>query len=385
MALSFQDFVKGVDFSALVEVTGADLNNHVELAVPVDDLNGDGKGLILCTTDAIVDTPTVPDPTQAGGEKWVRYLWLRKPHANATNTTPLVYGWDDNATADNTYAKWVRLYPDIDTFNDSIASLQTQITAVGALANTANINANAANTVATTANNTSNAALAQVSTASQTAAEAVTLANEVATDLTSLETQVSEVATAAAAKKPVNSAILPGTLGGQEIRTLSDASGVEWYNPKDTVIVLEERFAKNTNAGGASAGQNVRDMNTEVYNNGVSVLNGPAPTKFTLPAGTYYARIVVPGYGDSNAHQAFLLKDEDSSIILQGTSTYLAGNSQTAISLIEGIFTLASATKLKISDYWTGNEATTGLGRAANVAPAGGTEVYTRAIFQRIQ
>src|ERR1051326_8776994 len=95
MALTSQDLVHGVDFAAIDPITAGDLNNLVDIAAPFLDTNKHGKGLILVTHDTALDTPYVP--SVATYVKWKRYIWLRIPHPTATDQSPRIYAWNDNA------------------------------------------------------------------------------------------------------------------------------------------------------------------------------------------------------------------------------------------------------------------------------------------------
>ena len=378
MPLSIQDFIKGIDATGLVEITATDINNLVDLSQPVDDLNGEGKGIIIVTMDPALDLPNVPNADIT--TKWKRYLWIRKPFESATDTTPIVYGWDDYAAYDPIYKNWVRLYPDITSFNQIISSHTIRINQVETISNIANANANSANQLATKAANDAASSLSQIESITENSEEAVTTANKALSDLESYKTSVSSQLALAAGKRNVVDALNPG-LALQYLRTKSDATAVEWANPKDSIIVLQETKAKNTSLAAAVNGTNLRYMDTEAYNTGVSILTNPADGKFTLPIGTYFVEIIVPGRSDGESHQAFLMNDGTNAVALAGTSVFMNNNAQ-AESIIKGVLVVAAATKYRISDYWSGGDAD-GLGKAANVAPSGG-EIYTIATFIKI-
>lgn len=376
--LSIQDFNKGVDYTGLTEVTAPDLNNGVDLASPVSDSGTEGKGINIMTQDIELDIPTVPDASVVS--KWKRYLWIRKPHSTASDTTPLVYGWDDNIESDFTFKKWVRLYPDINTFNAIIASQTIRINEARDLATTANTNATSANQLATEASNNASSALSQIEAITENSETAVDTANATAADLASYKTTVNAQLAGVTGKRNIADVLNPG-LAFQILRTKSDATAVEWANQKDNIIILQETKAKNTSLAAASAGANLRYMDSEAYNTGASILSNPADGKFTLHVGTYFVEIHVPGRSDGESHQAFLMNDAANTVALAGTSVFMNNNAQ-AISIIKGVLVVAAATKYRISDYWSDEDAD-GLGKAANVAPSGG-EVYTIATFIRL-
>lgn len=192
------DFLNTVDFTALTNPTAADHNNLVDLAQPYTD-----KGILLVTTDTALDTPDVPNAIVTA--RWVRYLWLRKPHSTATITTPILYAWNANATSNPTYLKWEKV-ADVAT---AAADLQAQITALDgrvdvvevSAANavtqsgTAATQAAAAVLTANSANGTALAASANATTALANANTAQTTAN----NALALATANSAAVTAAAA------------------------------------------------------------------------------------------------------------------------------------------------------------------------------------------
>ena len=92
MALSSQDFSKGLDFTGLGgTASAANHNQLVDQALPKVDSATEAKGLILWTVDSALDTPIVPDPTaSAFVAKWKNYIWLRIPHATATSLLPVL-------------------------------------------------------------------------------------------------------------------------------------------------------------------------------------------------------------------------------------------------------------------------------------------------------
>lgn len=96
MALSTQDFTKGLDLTAQAAATASQVNQMFEAGTPYSD-----KGQIGVTTDSALDTPVVPNA--AVTTKWQRYLWLR---LRLGGLSPLVYNWNPNATSHATMLKW---------------------------------------------------------------------------------------------------------------------------------------------------------------------------------------------------------------------------------------------------------------------------------------
>ena len=93
MAISVYDFTKGIDFTSISPATAGDHNTLVDAAVPyVTD-----KGIVMVSADTALNTPDVPDA--ATTTKWKNYIWIRRPHSTATDTTPIAYMWNENATS----------------------------------------------------------------------------------------------------------------------------------------------------------------------------------------------------------------------------------------------------------------------------------------------
>lgn len=171
MALSAQDINKGVDLTGVNPVTGADLNNLIDLAVPVVDTAAEGKSLNIWTVDSALDTPIVPDAATTA--KWKKYFWLRYPHNTATNTVPQLYAWDDNAVSVATYLKWKRVEADTTDIEADIAAIEVDITNLQLTLNAVTTMAGNAGIIATNANNNATAALATANTANANATQAL--------------------------------------------------------------------------------------------------------------------------------------------------------------------------------------------------------------------
>lgn len=113
MPISTQDFVAGIDFTALIAANGSQHNQLINLGTP-----GPDAGLNIPTIDSALNTPVVPDAVV--NAKWKRYLWKRSPHATATSQSPLLYAWSDNAIAVATFLKWIQVTIDADTLQHII-------------------------------------------------------------------------------------------------------------------------------------------------------------------------------------------------------------------------------------------------------------------------
>jgi hypothetical protein len=113
-------------------------------------------------------------------------------------------------------------------------------------------------------------------------------------------------------------------------------------------------------------------------NTDTGALAAIAGSKVTMKAGTYKFTIKCPAH-TKKASQAFLIKDSDNSILLQGTSEGRNGadSGVKSFSHIDGIITLAVDTILRVDHYWDGAGETNSLGKPSGVGPAGQYEVYT--------
>lgn len=202
------DFTKGKDFSGLTDASGVDHNTLVDLATPYQDSAEEGKGINLWTLDSALNVPRVPDPTAgASYSKWNRYIWIRVPYPGATDKTPKLYVWNDDAPSIATYLRW-KLYADLTSINATVAALNISVTTASSNAANALVAANAANASAASANskatsaetNATNAvalvtaaqadattSLANAATAQSVATTAKTTADTATTNLATLD------------------------------------------------------------------------------------------------------------------------------------------------------------------------------------------------------
>lgn len=377
--MNSQDFSAGVDFTGVNPVTGADHNNLVDLAVPVEDTGPEvGKGMILVTTDSALDTPDVPNATIT--TKWKRYAWFRRPFAGADDKASILYIWNDDAVSVATYLKWIRVNADL---------TQVEVDVANALATAQNAQttvelfSNALNDVTTTANQalaTANTASVNANTALTDSAESLVTANAASETANNAETIANNALTAANNNKTL-AQITVGAAAGQRIRSNSTNTNWEGYLIKDTYVKFSETQAKNTDGGNAVTGVNLRTINTEDSDTGA--LASVAANLITLAAGVYKVNAMCIGR-NVGTHQAFLVRNSDNVVLLTGSSISMAGSAVNTPSLICGIITLVGATVLRIDHYFSGN-ATNGFGLAANLHPdAAGKEVYSTIEFEQI-
>jgi len=167
MAISLFDFTKGLDFTALVSAAAADHNTLVDGAVPY----ATDKGIVAVSTDTALNTPDVPNA--AVTTKWKNYIWVRRPHSTATNTTPIAYMWNENAASVTTYLKWERIPADTTAVEALIADLTLRVDDLEAVNVTNTALINAANSNAATALTNSSSALSTANAANANALQAL--------------------------------------------------------------------------------------------------------------------------------------------------------------------------------------------------------------------
>lgn len=127
-------------------------------------------------------------------------------------------------------------------------------------------------------------------------------------------------------------------------------------------IILQDQKSSGTNGGSASAGMNIRDLNTEVRDvNGDCSLSS---NQFTLTAGTYYIEAVAPAFR-CGAHQIYIYNTTDTSNISivgrhgwSGTGNDYANTD----SILSGVFTIGSSKALELRHDVQTAKTTNGLG-----------------------
>lgn len=128
--LTTQDFLKGIDITALTNVTGSQLNQLVDVARTAID-----KGLIISTTDSALNIPIVPNPnnnyTGITPTWWTNYIWRRLPFNNTGVVT--IYFWNPYLNSDPILLNWSSLTVGLDALNARIDDLQAEIFGVNEL------------------------------------------------------------------------------------------------------------------------------------------------------------------------------------------------------------------------------------------------------------
>lgn len=348
--MNSQSFTKGVDFTAVSPVTGADLNNLIELGVPTaDTAASNGKGLALITDDTALDTPSVPDASVT--TLWKRFVWFRRPHADSESTGLIPYAWNDNADSDATFLKWVKL----DTDSEELETLT-------ALANNALSTAQAAVTVAETASAQSTSALTTATEANATADEAL-----------------SDAAVAQTTANTANTAANTATANVAALSAIVAALGANLSQ----VFIAREVQASGVSAGAAVTGANKRALNTEINAATFAVFTGGSTNTVTLEAGVYLVQAWATGKDID--HQT-VLWDVTNNVIansqMKGTS--IEANTVTdinTVSYMTGVLTVGSSTAYELRTYSGQNVATDGLGNQTSLTYG---ECYSEIVIRKI-
>lgn len=367
-----QDLVSGVDFTGLPGFDGSILNQSLATQVPSSGaVNTEGIGFNFITYDTALNVPNVPDPVGQNQRRWKRYIWIRVPFAGTTDSTIILYSWNDNIASDPTMFKWVTTRSNIALIQSNITDLQNELAVTTDTANTALAVASSASTLATTANtNATNASSQAVTaqttaTAAQTSATAAnTLATTANTTANAANTLANNALAAANADKLVTQ-ITPG-LAGQRIRTNSLGVANEYFSLSNTIATMAEIQA-NTTAGDTVNNGSFQDrtLNTKVVDPG-SIITTFVGNAFVLTKGTYRIRVVAPMVAASVKHCARLYNATDAVQVMQGTNALTS-----TPSLIEGVFSTDGTKAYKIQT-WTN---TTAAGGTAN--SFGLSEIYT--------
>ena len=117
-----------------------------------------------------------------------------------------------------------------------------------------------------------------------------------------------------------------------------------------------------TNGGTFTSGAwRTRDLNTTVFNNITSC--SLSSNQISLPAGTYIINAQAPAF-DISQGQARLYNITDSSVAIQGASTYCAAGTSdaTAPALVLGAFTIAGTKTFELQHRAGETQASNGFG-----------------------
>jgi hypothetical protein len=354
MALSTQDFEKGLDFTGLVSASGADHNQLIDLAVPKDDTGGLGKGLIIITIDTAFDIPDVPDADVT--TKWKRYMWVRRPYTTVVDRTPLVYTWDDNSLPNGSLLKWQQTQVDIAQFDAQINQALAESQAAQATADTALATANAANAAAVVALANAAAAVTTADAVSDEATNALAAANDALTNSIAAQDQSADALAVA------NAATATAVQALNEVQ--ADRS-------LKYVLIVEQQNT-GVNGGASVVGANIRQLNTE--KNDAGALATVAAGIVTVEPGTYKVKAGAIGYNVAE-HQLYVVKDDDDTTLIIGTTIKLTSNNINTTSEAHGLITLAVATAIRL-DHYIGSVNASGQGLAGGIGPADKKEIY---------
>jgi hypothetical protein len=356
-----QDFKKRIDITALTEVTGSEINQLLETALPADD-----KGLRIITTDTAADVPDVPNPSvELEGitpTHWKRYKWVRQPF---TSGAIKEYNWNETLTSDATYLKWEQ-FADLEQIQEDVADALDDAAEALATANTASTNA-------TTAVNTANAAQEDADAAQETADEALGKANQALTGVTTLQAAIDDLDSDGT---DVTFPISIGQGGTGAITAARAHTNLYLDRTPIATWILKETAVQGVNGGAFTAGAwRDRIFNTAIAEYaipaapGLSVGLDTATGIFSLSAGLWLIEVQA-GAASTNGHQAKLYNNTTGTDVAFGTSEYSNDDYPSVThSKIVTIVTLADTTNFKVQHKCSAD----GLfGIACNF----GTEVY---------
>lgn len=147
----------------------------------------------------------------------------------------------------------------------------------------------------------------------------------------------------------------------------------------EQVLVVRDEKTSGTGGGASSATTwNARSLNTTAANTiaSASLSGGNA----VLPAGTYdLTGWAIAGYGGK--HKMRLYNVTAGATLLVGASASSA-SSTTSLATLNGRFTLAASSTLRLDHYTSAADSTDGLGSA--VGASGVSEVYAHLEFRKV-
>ena len=164
----------------------------------------------------------------------------------------------------------------------------------------------------------------------------------------------------------------------------SSGGGEATGTPSSFARIVDEK-PEGTSGGSAVVGNNIRDLNTVVYddNNIVTV----ADNSFTLQEGTYVIEYSAPTHM-VNSHKVSLRNITDNESVSQGTSEYTANASNTPASVGDNrsfgkyVVTLTKPTTYQLFHYAQLAKADNGLG--LSTISQGAPNVYATVDIQKV-
>lgn len=372
--MTTQDFKARMDIDALLTVSGSEMDQLINAALPADD-----KGLRIITVDFAENTPVVPNPDVllegVVPTYWRRYKWVRQPFVGSALPVR-EYNWNENAVADPTFLKW-QITVDITSINANIFSALTQV-------NLANDTAAAAQLVA------QNAAV-QASNALILAGNVQTEIDSISGTVTGDHQQINSIDTRVFnLENPF--APLPMSKGGTGQSNLQGAiNAFGLKNVPRVIFILYELQGMGVDGGTFIAGaQQKRKLNAlnasvDVTDPIYSYCTLNNDSTFTLVAGRWLIEAEAPAVNVGH-HKASLVNADSQAVYLPvGSSEYTgaqviggdaAANVSNKSKVAVALALTAAFTKLQISHYCQTTQLDHGLGYASNFN--GLAEIYTQ-------
>jgi hypothetical protein len=364
-----QDLIKGLDLTALTEVTGSEMNQLVDAGSVAAD-----KGLRIVTTDSALNTPVVPNPdVELEGitpTQWKRYKWVRLPFLGSGGIVR-EYNWNPEKASIATYLRWE------ETANTE--GLQEEIDEVRAIAEAAQTDADAAQTSATAAQN---AATAAQNTANS-AQNAANIANASIGGINSSIADINETLEEIQEKTDQLEFPLPLNKGGTQATNFQDAlSNLGLNKAIIGTVILNETQLGNIEGGTFTAGawqkRTLDHKYADSRANDMVTLN--ADSTITLAAfHNYLIEVEAPAFGVEN-HQARIHEINPGISEFWGSCEYAGtpGNPVLSKSKVIGLFydieNLTGRT-VQIEHRCKVTQPTNGLGLANDFS---GVQVYTQ-------
>lgn len=145
------------------------------------------------------------------------------------------------------------------------------------------------------------------------------------------------------------------------------------------LLLVNETQASGVNAGGSSAGTNIRVLNTTVVNNIASASR--SGNQITLPAGTYWVELTAPAFSPDRARVG-LYNVTDSVLEFAGQVYYSTGSNGMTVCKAQAFLTVVGTKVFEIRHYLQSSFGTYGLGLGYS-AP-GINEIFAEAYIWKV-